>query len=287
MKKTKLTNITWIVPGVYAMSIVGFLLAACVPFNPQPAETVSPIPGLAIPTVEPSQPAPTTVTLFPFECIPSNTTIETGVVTYVVDGDSIYVEIDGQEKEVRYIGIDAPEMDPIEPGAEAASQKNAELVEGKTITLVRDVSEVDPYDRLLRYVLVGDVFVNYELVHGGYAQAKRYWPDVACNETLQNARGNTRSNELSILSTDPQATLALPTTELQPTQAVLTGCSNGCAAEQSGCSIKGNISLEGEKIYHMPGMSFYDKTSINPEYGERWFCSEDEAVANGWRKAMR
>jgi len=208
-------------------------------------------------------------------------------VTYIVDGDSIFVEINGEEKEVRYIGIDAPEMDPIEPGAEAAAQRNAELVEGKTIILVRDVSEVDPYDRLLRYVLVGDVFVNYELVDGGYAEAKRYWPDVACNETLQNARGTNRSNPLMILPTDPQATPPLPTPELKPTQASLTACPNGCSNEQSGCSIKGNISMEGEKIFHLPGMSFYDKTRISPEYGERWFCNEDEAVANGWRKALR
>jgi micrococcal nuclease len=205
-----------------------------------------------------------------------------------VDGDSIFVDVDGQEKEVRYIGMDAPEMDPIESGAEAASQKNAELVEGKTVTLVRDVSEVDRYDRLLRYVLVGDLFVNYELVHGGFAQPKRYWPDVACNETLQNALPTTRSNSLVIFPTEPQPSPVLePTIEIQPTQPILSGCPNGCTAEQTGCSIKGNISMEGEKIYHLPGMSFYDKTKINPEYGERWFCTEDEAVANGWRKAMR
>ncbi|HWR65668.1 MAG TPA: thermonuclease family protein [Bellilinea sp.] len=266
---------------------MGFLLVSCVPFSSQPTGTTSPTPDLPVPTVDPSQPTPTTAILFQFTCIPTNTTIETGVVTYIVDGDSIFVEIGGEEKEVRYIGIDAPEMDPIEPGAEAAAQRNAELVTGKTITLVRDVSEVDPYDRLLRYVLVDNVFVNYELVNGGYAQAKRYWPDVACYETLQNAQGATRLNPLVILPTDPQPTLPLPTSEIQPTQAVLAGCSNGCTAELSGCSIKGNISLEGEKIYHLPGMNFYDKTKISPEYGERWFCSEDEAVANGWRKALR
>lgn len=54
------------------------------------------------------------------------------------------------------------------------------------------------------------------------------------------------------------------------------------------CLIKGNISFTtGEKIYHVPGGQFYNSTIIRPEYGERWFCTEEEAVANGWRKSER
>ncbi|WP_086469658.1 hypothetical protein [Devosia lucknowensis] len=52
------------------------------------------------------------------------------------------------------------------------------------------------------------------------------------------------------------------------------------------CDIKGNISVNtGERIYHVPGQEFYAETTIRPEYGERWFCSEAEARAAGWRKA--
>jgi len=52
--------------------------------------------------------------------------------------------------------------------------------------------------------------------------------------------------------------------------------------------IKGNISQpSGEKIYHVPGGQFYDATVINPSAGERWFCTEQEAVNNGWRKSLR
>ena len=54
------------------------------------------------------------------------------------------------------------------------------------------------------------------------------------------------------------------------------------------CNIKGNISMRtGERIYHVPGGEFYDATVINPGKGERWFCSEDEARAAGWRKSRR
>lgn len=53
------------------------------------------------------------------------------------------------------------------------------------------------------------------------------------------------------------------------------------------CLIKGNISSQGEKIYHVPGGASYNRTVIDPELGEQWFCSEEEAVAAGWRKALR
>lgn len=52
------------------------------------------------------------------------------------------------------------------------------------------------------------------------------------------------------------------------------------------CPIKGNISFSsGKRYYHLPGMRDYDITIISPEKGERWFCSEKEAIASGWRKA--
>ena len=64
------------------------------------------------------------------------------------------------------------------------------------------------------------------------------------------------------------------------------GCPSGCVTHPAGCDIKGNIGFEsGEKIYHLPGMEYYSQTTISPEYGERWFCTEAEARANGWRKA--
>jgi hypothetical protein len=54
------------------------------------------------------------------------------------------------------------------------------------------------------------------------------------------------------------------------------------------CTIKGNISLNtGERIYHVPSQEHYSETVITRSKGERWFCSEDEARAAGWRKAMR
>jgi cold shock CspA family protein len=54
------------------------------------------------------------------------------------------------------------------------------------------------------------------------------------------------------------------------------------------CNIKGNISAStGSKLYHLSGMEDYATTNIDESKGERWFCSESEAIASGWRKAPR
>lgn len=54
------------------------------------------------------------------------------------------------------------------------------------------------------------------------------------------------------------------------------------------CLIKGNISdTTLEKIYHLPGQKFYDTTIIEPSQGERYFCTEQEAQAAGWRKSRQ
>lgn len=62
---------------------------------------------------------------------------------------------------------------------------------------------------------------------------------------------------------------------------------NGAIVQRgTACNIKGNVSINsGERIYHLPGQHYYEATKISPQYGERWFCSEQEARAAGWRKA--
>lgn len=64
-------------------------------------------------------------------------------------------------------------------------------------------------------------------------------------------------------------------------------CVNGCETPVAGCVVKGNINFEtGEKIYHLPSARYYRETVVNPERGERWFCSEAQAQANGWRASL-
>lgn len=67
-----------------------------------------------------------------------------------------------------------------------------------------------------------------------------------------------------------------------------TGTMTVAGISSRACQIKGNVSINsGELIYHVPGQMFYADTKISPEYGERWFCSEAEARAAGWKKARR
>jgi hypothetical protein len=62
--------------------------------------------------------------------------------------------------------------------------------------------------------------------------------------------------------------------------------STGNAAfRKAGCDIKGNINQRGEHIFHVPGQEYYLATQINPDRGERWFCSQWESWWAGWRKA--
>jgi len=104
-------------------------------------------------------------------------------VVKVVDGDTIRVVLDGVEVPVRYIGIDTPETRHPEVGVEPfgleAADANRRLLEGGVVFLEKDVSEVDRYDRLLRYVYLPDGrMVNAELVRMGFAQASTWPPDV-------------------------------------------------------------------------------------------------------------
>jgi hypothetical protein len=49
-----------------------------------------------------------------------------------------------------------------------------------------------------------------------------------------------------------------------------------------GCAIKGNVTAHG-RIYHMPWSPWYGKIRIDEAKGKRWFCTEAEALAAGWR----
>ncbi len=216
------------------------------------------------------------------------------LVSRVIDGDTI--ELNNGEK-VRYIGIDTPEtLDPRKPVqcfGKNASAKNKELVEGKPVWLVKDISDKDKYGRLLRYVYLGDpeqessTFVNLELVKLGFAHSYTYPPDVKYQDLFVAAQSEARENQRGLWSDCPAERPAKP--DLAPPedpalQDPITS-SPSLPNSTSNCLIKGNIGSTGEKIYHLPGCGSYDKTKIDDSRGEKWFCSEDEAMSAGWRKA--
>jgi micrococcal nuclease len=145
----------------------------------------------ATPTgIPPTQPAA-------FDCIPANTLVQQAEVVDVIDGDTIEVRLeDGSTRRVRYIGMDTPERG--DPFYTEATDANGVMVGGRDVTLVKDVSETDRYDRLLRYVFVDGTFVNYELVRLGLAVSLTVPPDVSCADTYLEAERLAREDGVGL-----------------------------------------------------------------------------------------
>jgi endonuclease YncB( thermonuclease family) len=115
-------------------------------------------------------------------------------VLFVIDGDTIEVDLHGKEYRVRYIGVDSPERD--EPFYKEAAGANRALVEDQEIILVRDVSETDRFGRLLRYIYLPDgTFVNAELILQGYGRIVTFPPDVAQTELFAELQREARENQ--------------------------------------------------------------------------------------------
>lgn len=122
------------------------------------------------------------------------------IVSKVVDGDTIKVKVGGEEKTVRFIGINTPEtVDPrrkVECFGKEASNETRRLLEGKEVVLEKDINETDKYGRLLRYIYLkeegGVIFVNDYLVREGFAYSSSYPPDVKYQERLNQAQEEAR-----------------------------------------------------------------------------------------------
>jgi micrococcal nuclease len=231
--------------------------------------------------LEPPLDSPPTVTEATVAVPPATATGRTqALVVRVIDGDTVEL---GDGSRVRYIGMDTPEATG-DCYSQEATARNETLVLGRVVELEKDVSETDQYDRLLRYVYVDGVMVNEVLLAEGYAQVTTYPPDVKYVDRFLAAQQQAIAAGAGLWAGCVEPTITpLPVVVGPPAGAV---CPQGCDVPPAGCVIKGNISQSsGEKIYHVPGGGSYEETKISPEYGERWFCTEQEAVANGWRKS--
>lgn len=129
---------------------------------------------------------------------------ETVKVARVIDGDTIELT---DKRRVRYIGMDTPEIvdptKPVECFGQEAREENRRLVDGKTVRFEKDVSETDSYGRLLRYVFVGDIFVNEILVRNGFARLATFPPDVTYRDQLIQAQREARVNNRGLWSQCP------------------------------------------------------------------------------------
>ena len=123
---------------------------------------------------------------------------QAALVTRVIDGDTI--EIEGEIK-VRYIGINSPEIEQC--FANESYLENKKLVEGKKITMIKDVSDKGKYGRLLRYVYVDDQFVNEYLIKNGFAKLMTIKPDIKYSLQFKADQAEAKVNNLGIWKACP------------------------------------------------------------------------------------
>lgn len=146
---------------------------------------------------------------------------EPAAVVAIIDGDTIDVRLaDGADATVRLIGIDTPETKyPGRPvacfGPEAAAHTAKLIKPGREVWLERDVSDVDRYDRLLRYVWVekndGDVYqLNAVLVRDGYAAAVAYQPDTTYAPAYEQLQTEAQLAGKGLWTGCPDLSLAFP-----------------------------------------------------------------------------
>ena len=216
-------------------------------------------------------------------------------VPRVVDGDTLVI---GTTK-FRMEGIDAPETDQVCLDARGARwtcgidarDQLASHIAGRVITCVSNGTDV--YHRVLATCSLPRDNLNDWMVQQGWALAYvKYSSAYVLSEQAARAyqRGlwqgafiapwdwRHRNKQTEILGAlkvplDAQKLLLAP-----------TGAEGAPSPE---CTIKGNVNHKGERIYHMPDQKFYPTIDMTKDSKRRWFCTQEEAEAAGWRRALR
>ena len=261
----------------------------------------APIPTPSAPTaVEPVAPPPVAT-----ERVEDQRPVLVGYVTKVTDGDTIKVQLSSGPITVRFDSIDAPEADQYWGGEATAALSSR--VAGQEVAL--DLVSHDRYGRLVAVVYLGDENINGWMVQQGHAWAYREYlsdPQYCAWEGIARASGlglwglapdrreapwewrrakrdqQTRFTDYSN-ETVANCVASMSRHDRSESAAAARPVTPQAGYQPTGvCRIKGNIGDTG-RIYHLPGSPSYDRTKIDESTGERWFCTEDEARAAGWR----
>ncbi len=200
---------------------------------------------------------------------------------------------------IRVQGIDAPEQNETCTRADGSEWRCGLWATGETIRrfegrhlVCHDLGQRS-YDRVVGTCLADGEDIALALVRDGIAMA---CPRFA-NEHPHSRAYIDAEKEAAFAGTglhagplNPRAGFCLDPSD----PARVTGVSAPAiraapardAPPHSDCAIKGNVNRAGERIYHLPGQRHYDDVRMNhPD--KRWFCSEAEARAAGWRPARR
>jgi len=200
-----------------------------------------------------------------------------GVVEKVKDADTLV--INGEL--MRLYGIDAPELNQSCIGTdgrsyacgETAARVLTKLVLGKRV--ICTTYDRDKYQRLLGICRRGVVNINQYLVAQGWAVAyTRFDRRFVAAQKMAERRG------VGLWQGD----FDMPEVFRRANADSVASPIRYPEADSQRCKIKGNINAKGQRIYHTPwGSKNYSRTRISEKKGERWFCSESEARAAGWR----
>jgi endonuclease YncB( thermonuclease family) len=213
-------------------------------------------------------------------------------VPRIVDGDTLVLA----ETHVRLEGIDAPETDQVCLDASgkrwtcgiAARDALAEHT-GRREVSCADKGH-DRYGRMLALCSIAGENLNAWMVSQGLALAYiHYSTEYVSQEAVarQQHRGMWSGAFIAPWDwrhSDKQTVVLGALSNPITAQAELLAPASSESAPSPDCTIKGNVNREGEPIYHMPGQHSYALINMSKP-GKRWFCSEEEAQAAGWRKA--
>ncbi len=194
-------------------------------------------------------------------------------VVRVIDGDTIVIDGDIH---VRLLGINAPETG--ECFYEESKDTLISLIQGEEIRLEKDVSDMDNFGRLLRYVFLSNdnLFINNSLLKEGYADVMSSGQDLLYRRLLTSSRNQA--------ITQRKGMWGVCENQEEEAETIFPLEKNDISTNPE-CLIKGNISEHGYgKVYFSPGDPNYNQVKISFDKGEQFFCTEQEAEAAGFVK---
>lgn len=140
----------------------------------------------------------------------SNLELIEAKVTKVIDGDTIWVDINGEEFKLRFIGINCPEYTTkIEPYGKEATEFTTNCLTDKIVYLQTDIADKDKYDRLLRYVWLEKIdeineenikkyLFNAIIVKEGLAKSNYYEPNTTLQTYLENLENEAKNKKIGM-----------------------------------------------------------------------------------------
>lgn len=185
-----------------------------------------------------------------------NKKLPTMKVTRVIDGDTFDIT---EGERIRLYEIDAPEY-PKDCMGEDAKNRLEDLILNKNVGMEK--IKKDNFGRTLALVYLDGLLVNEILVEEGLAYFEKGKTLTSNSLLIEKAQEKAKSAGRGVWS-------------------------SLCQTKKEGCNIKGNYRpADNTRIYHIPDCYNYDRITIKPGTSDRWFCTEEEAQAAGFKKSQ-